>query len=85
MSKNFLAIVSPKARITFLLSVLACLFVAGFLFTQNTFAQAPPVAENYGLDSGFTSVGVQTDTDLKSIIASIINIVFGFLGILEVV
>jgi hypothetical protein len=85
MSKNFLAIVSPKARITFLLSVLACLFVAGFLFTQNTFAQAPPVAENYGLDSGFTSVGVQTDTDLKSIIASIINIVFGFLGILAVI
>jgi len=96
MRKFFLEIVSPKARATFLLGVLACLVMAGtssvalakgdFLFTSQANAQvASPVASNYGLDSGFTGVGIQTDRDIKELIASIINIALGFLGILAVI
>ncbi|MBI2050507.1 MAG: Ig-like domain-containing protein [Parcubacteria group bacterium] len=75
-----------KARFAHI--ILACLFAAAFLFAPlpDAFAQiADPRAERFGLDSGFTEVGVQTDRDVKSIAATIINVAFGFLGIVAVI
>jgi len=40
---------------------------------------------SFGLTSSFTSVGLGQNTDLKGSIASIINIILGFLGIVAVI
>ena len=59
-----------------------------FVSGDYAFAQAPPVnpeTENFGFDSSFQDVAVQSDRDIKSIIATIINITLGFLGIIAVI
>lgn len=44
-------------------------------------------AQNYGLgtSAGFQGIGINKDTNLKSTIVNVINIVLGFLGIIAVV
>lgn len=44
-----------------------------------------PNASNYGLNSSFNNVGIGKTNDIKGTIASIINIILGFLGIVAVI
>src|SRR3989338_7749959 len=78
--------VPSKARFAHI--VLACLFAAAFLFAlapYSAFAQnGGDVTQRFGLDSEFSQVAVQSGRDIKSIIAQIINITLGFLGIVAV-
>ncbi len=46
---------------------------------------AVPADTSFGLTSSFTSVGLGQTSDLKGSIASIINIILGFLGIVAVI
>ncbi|MBU2575994.1 pilin [Patescibacteria group bacterium] len=75
-----------KARL--MLAILSCFFIAGF-FVVNAdslvFNIAYAQGDNYGLDSGFQEVAIQSDRDIKQIIALIINIFLGFLGIIAVI
>ncbi|MAG29205.1 hypothetical protein CL632_03650, partial [bacterium] len=68
------------------LCIFACLLLAGFLFFASpAFAQADPIAEEFGLNTSFQQVGVAGSSDIKGIIANIINITLGFLGIVAVI
>ena len=44
-----------------------------------------PTSENFGLESDFNKVGIQSDRDVKDTIAQIINIILGFLGVIAVI
>lgn len=44
-----------------------------------------PADENFGLESDFQNVGVQSTRNLKDTIAQIINIILGFLGVIAVI
>jgi len=71
-----------RARATFLsLVVLSCLIGALFLFVPDV-----SLAQNqdFGFNSNFNNIEVQSDRDVKSTIASVINIALGFLGIVAV-
>lgn len=57
-----------------------------FAFTGVSFAQtAGDATQNFGLDSEFSQVAIQSDRDLKSVITAVVNITLGFLGIVAVV
>ncbi|PIR56886.1 MAG: hypothetical protein COU72_03860, partial [Parcubacteria group bacterium CG10_big_fil_rev_8_21_14_0_10_41_35] len=76
---------SLKARL--LLVILACLIGASFFVVKGISSDSYVYAQtedNYGLDSEFQNVAIQSDKDIKQIIALIINIFLGFLGIIAV-
>ncbi|MBI1961451.1 MAG: Ig-like domain-containing protein, partial [Parcubacteria group bacterium] len=79
--------VPSKARFA-RITLLACLLAAAFLFASPSvsFAQtAGDSTQNFGLDSEFSQVAVQSDRDLKSVITTIVNIALGFLGTVAVI
>ena len=56
------------------------------LLVVPALVSAAPADDNFGLNNtDFKTLGVGQDKDLKAIIAQIINIVLGFLGIIAVV
>ncbi len=62
------------------LSLFAVLAAPAVVFGQV------PVEEDFGLqNTDFQNVGVNSDQDIRSVIASIINIILGFLGIIAVI
>ncbi len=67
----------------------AVLFLTGFLpnFAKPCFAQDyDPRESNYGLDDFDIAIGRESDPEsLKNIIAQVINIALGFLGIIAVI
>ncbi|MDP3995511.1 MAG: Ig-like domain-containing protein [bacterium] len=76
-----------KARFKRML-FMACLASAAFLFVAAVPALAqntPDTIQNFGLDSEFSNVAVQSDRDIKEIAARVINIGLGFLGIVAVI
>lgn len=59
---------------------------AALLVVPSLVSAATPAQDAFGLnDANFKTLGVGQDKDLKGIIAQIINIVLGFLGIIAVV
>jgi len=71
------------------LLILTCVLISSAFFMKGdsliSVAHAQVVSDNYGLDSDFKNVAVQTDRDIKSILATIVNITLGFLGIIAVI
>ena len=81
--KIFAGLISLSIAGFLSLSVLAV--TPALVGAQNTTGDIDPGAENFGLDSDFSKLGIKSERDVKDTIAQIINIILGFLGIIAVI